>query len=157
MKMARSYFLFTFYLILIVAFSHTADGQSSSCSCTLDNTGMTMICMNVQSIAAYQKCMHDQLNTQSDSRLRRGGVMTNLTIVHHQLRSASSGLLQFSYGNNVYQLTDLRYLSITDGTLRYIENQALSLIDRALEHLDLSYNELQQIPTSEKEQFGNLV
>ena len=102
--------------------------------------------------------MHEQLNTQSDLKLRRGGVITNLTIVEHQLRSLSAGLLQFSYGNNyMYQLNDLRYLYIVQGTLRHIEKRALALIDRALEYLDLSNNEFQQMPENDNGQYGNLV
>ncbi|CAF3817461.1 unnamed protein product [Rotaria sordida] len=117
-----------------------------------------MVCTNVHSLIAYQQCMHEQLNIQSDFKLRRGGVITNLTIVHHQLRSLSSGLLQFSYGhNNVYQLSDLRYLYIMHGTLRHIENGALGLIERALEYFDLSNNELQHMPQNENEQFSNLM
>ena len=133
-------------------------GQSVSCSCNLDASGMTMVCTNVQSLVAYQQCMHEQLNTQSDLKLRRGGVITNLTIVEHQLRSLSAGLLQFSDGNNyMYQLSDLRYLYIVQGTLRHIEKRALTLIDRALEYLDLSNNDFQQMPENDNEQYGNLV
>jgi len=132
--------------------------QSLSCSCNLDGTGMTMICTNVHSLVAYQQCIHEQLNQQSDLKLRRGGVITNLTIIHHQLRSLSDGLLQFSYGNNnLYQLSDLRYLYIIYGTLRQIENRALTLIERALEYLDLSNNELQHMPQIHNEQYSNLV
>ncbi|CAF3251242.1 unnamed protein product [Rotaria socialis] len=135
-----------------------AHGQSMSCSCSLDAAGMTMLCTNVHSLITYQQCMHEQLNAQSDLKLRRGGIITNLTIVHHELRSLSNGLLQFSYGpNNVYQLIDLRYLYVTHGKLRHIENGALGLIERALEYLDLSNNELQHIPRSENDQYSNLV
>ena len=117
-----------------------------------------MICRNVHSLLAYQQCLHEQLNVQSDLKLRRGGVITNLTIIHHQLRSVSSGLFQFSYGNNhVYQLSDLRYLHIVNGTLRQIENGALELIERALEYLDFSKNELQHMPRNEKGQYNNLM
>jgi hypothetical protein len=131
--------------------------QSLSCSCNLDSTGMTMICTNVHSLVAYQQCMHEQLNIQSDLKLRRGGVITNLTIIHHQLRTLSSDLLQFSYGNNyVYQLSDLRYLYIVHGPLRQIENRALALIERALEYLDLSNNEFQHMPQNENEQYSSL-
>ena len=42
----------------------------------------------------------------SDLKLRSGGIITNLTIKHHQLRSLSNGLLQFSYGNTFYKLND---------------------------------------------------
>jgi len=119
---------------------------------------MTMICTNVHSLIEYQQCIHEQLNIQSDLKLRRGGVITNLTIIHHQLRSLSSGLLQFSYGNNnVYQLSDLRYLYIVHGTLRQIEKGALALIERALEYLDLSNNELQYMPQNENEKYSNLL
>jgi hypothetical protein len=119
---------------------------------------MTMVCSNVDSLVAYQQCLHEQLNIQSDLKLRRGGVITNLTIIYHQLRSVSSGLLQFSYGNNhVYQLSDLRYLYIVNGTLRQIENGALELVERALEYLDLSHNELQHMPQNDKEQYNNLM
>ncbi|CAF1496709.1 unnamed protein product, partial [Rotaria sordida] len=150
-------FIIIFYLSLILSVQ-TVYGQSMSCSCNLDTTGMTMVCTNVHSLIAYQQCMHEQLNIQSDFKLRRGGVITNLTIVHHQLRSLSSGLLQFSYGhNNVYQLSDLRYLYIMHGTLRHIENGALGLIERALEYFDLSNNELQHMPQNENEQFSNLM
>ena len=116
-----------------------------------------MICSNVQSLAAYQQCVHEQLNSQSDLKLRRGGVMTNLTLVHHQLRSVTKALLQFSYGNYAYHFSDLRYLYIVHGTLRQIESGALSLIDRALEYLDLSNNELQHMPSNDQEHYGNLV
>jgi hypothetical protein len=133
--------------------------DSQSCSCHLDGTGMTMICDNVHSIIAYQQCIHEQLNLQSDLKLRRGGVITNLTIKHHQLRSLSNGLLQFSYGNNFYQLSDLRYLYVVHGTLKQIDNQALTLIERALEYVDLSNNELQQMPKilNDNEEHSNLV
>jgi len=135
------------------------DSQSLSCSCQLDGTGMTMICENVQSIVAYQQCIHEQLNLQSDLKLRRGGVITNLTIRYHQLRSLSNELLQFSYGNNFYQLNDLRYLYIVHGTLKQIDNRSLNLIERALEYLDLSNNELQQMPkiSNNNEQYNNLM
>jgi hypothetical protein len=121
-------------------------GQSVSCSCRLEGTGMTMICENVQSLIGYQQCMHEQLTLQSDLKLRRGGVITNLTIRHHQLRSLSNGLLQFSYANILYQLSDLRYLHLVHGTLKQIDAKALALVEQALEHLDLSDNELQQMP-----------
>jgi hypothetical protein len=102
--------------------------------------------------------MHEQLNAQSDLKLRRGGIITNLTILHHQLRSLSNGLLQFSYGsNNVYQLSDLRYLYVVHGTLRQIESGALALIERALEYIDLSNNELQHMPQTDNEQYSNLM
>ena len=106
-----------------------------------------MICENVQSLVAYQQCIHEQLTLQSDLKLRRGGVITNLTIRHHQLRSLSNGLLQFSYANILYQLSDLRYLSLLHGTLKQIEPRALALVEQALEQLDLSNNELQQMPS----------
>lgn len=150
-------YIFTFYLLLIIS-PDIVHSQSISCSCNLDATGMTMVCTNVHSLVAYQQCMHEQLNTQSDLKLRRGGVITNLTIVHHQLRSLSDGLLQFSYGNNnVYQLSDLRYLYIIHGTLRQIETGALTLIEGALEYLDLSNNEFQSIPDNGNTKYKNLV
>ncbi len=150
-------FIFTYYLLLIIS-PDIVHSQSLSCSCQLDGTGMTMVCTNIQSLVAYQQCMHEQLNIQSDLKLRRGGVITNLTIIHHQLRSLSDGLFQFSYGNNnVYQLSDLRYLYIIDGTLRQIENGALTLIERALEYLDLSNNEFQHMPQNDNAQYSNLV
>ncbi|CAF0759662.1 unnamed protein product [Rotaria sp. Silwood1] len=149
--------IINFYLSLILSVE-IVHAQPISCSCSLDSAGMTMICTNVHSLTAYQQCMHEQLNIQSDFKLRRGGVITNLTIIHHQLRSLSNGLLQFSYGhNNVYQLSDLRYLYIMHGTLRHIENGALGLIERALEYLDLSNNELQYMPQNENEQYSNLI
>jgi len=118
---------------------------------------MTMICTNVQSLVAYQQCIHEQLNIQSDLKLRRGGVITNLTIINHQLQSLSDGLIQFSYGNNnIYQLVDLRYLYIVYGPLRQIENGALALVEHALEYLDLSNNELQHMPENDNEQYKNL-
>ena len=133
--------------------------HGQSCSCQLDGTGMTMVCDNVHSLIAYQQCIHEQLNLQSDLRLKRGGVITNLTIKHHQLHSLSSGLLQFSYGNTFYQLNDLRYLYIVHGTLKQIDNRALNLIERALEYLDLSNNELQQMPKilNDNDEHNNLV
>ena len=149
-------YLSTIYLLLIISIDKV-HSQSSSCSCNLDGTGMTMICTNIQSLSTYQQCMHEQLNIQSDLKLRRGGVITNLTIIQHQLRSLSDGLLQFSYGNNAYQLSDLRYLYVVQGTLRQIENGALTLIEHALEYLDLSNNELQNIPQSGNEQYTNLM
>lgn len=111
-----------------------------------------MICENVQSLIAYQQCMHEQLTLQSDLKLRRAGVITNLTIRHHQLRSLSNGLLQFSYANILYQLSDLRYLHLVHGTLKQIDPRALALVAQALEHLDLSNNELQQMPNIADEQ-----
>ncbi|CAF1355289.1 unnamed protein product [Adineta steineri] len=117
-----------------------------------------MICTNVDSLVTYQRCMHEQLNTQSDIKLRRGGVITNLTIIYHKLRSLSNGIFQFSYGNNnAYQLSDLRYLYIINGTLRQIENRALALIEHAIEYLDLSNNEFQHMPQYNNEQYGNLI
>ncbi len=150
-------YIFICYLTLIISID-MVHSQSLSCSCNLDGTGMTMICTNVHSLVAYQRCMHEQLNAQSDLKLRRGGIITNLTIVHHQLRSLSNGLLQFSYGsNNVYQLSDLRYLYVVHGTLRQIESGALALIERALEYIDLSNNELQHMPQTDNEQYSNLM
>lgn len=155
MKLFTFILIFHLSLILSIVIVH---GQSVSCSCTLESAGMTMICTNVYSVNAYQQCMHEQLNIQSDLKLRRGGVITNLTIINHQLRSLSSGLLQFSYGHNVvYQLNDLRYLYIVHGPLRHIEIGALGLIERALEYLDLSHNEFQYMPKIENEQYSNLV
>lgn len=133
--------------------------QSVLCSCHLDLSGMTMICDNVHSLIAYQQCMHEQLNLQSDFKLRRGGVITNLTIRNHRLTSLPNGLLQFSYGNINYQLIDLRYLYIIKGPLRQIENRSLALIERALEYLDLSNNEFDQMPklSPNNEKYINLV
>ncbi|CAF1609159.1 unnamed protein product [Adineta ricciae] len=149
--------LFTSYFILAIV-PVTVHSQSVTCSCNLDGTGMTMVCTNVESLVAYQRCVHEQLSIQSDLKLRRGGVITNLTIVNHKLRSLSDGLLQFSYGNNnVYQLNDLRYLYITRGVLRQIDNGALASIARAIEYLDLSSNELQYMPHDGNDQFNNLI
>jgi len=152
--------LFVFIFIcsfLLIICPDTIHSQSVSCSCNLDSTGMTMICTNVQSLVAYQQCIHEQLNIQSDLKLRRGGVITNLTIINHQLQSLSDGLIQFSYGNNnIYQLVDLRYLYIVYGPLRQIENGALALVEHALEYLDLSNNELQHMPENDNEQYKNL-
>ena len=133
--------------------------QSMSCSCHLDATGMTMICDDISSLIAYQQCMHEQLTVQSDFKLRRGGVITNLTIRNHQLRSVSNGLLQFSYANTFYQLSDLRYLYIVHGSLKQIDNRALALVEQALEYLDFSHNELQQMPkiSTDNEPYSNLV
>jgi hypothetical protein len=133
--------------------------QSLSCSCNLDGTGMTMICDNINSLTAYQQCIHEQLNLQSDLKLRRGGVITNLTIKNHQLRSLSNGLLQFSYGNTFYQLSDLRYLYVVHGKLKQIDNQSLALIQPALEYLDLSNNELEHMPklSYNNEEYSNLM
>jgi hypothetical protein len=149
---------FVFLSICYLSSIEIVHSQPLSCSCSLDGTGMTMVCTNVHSLVDYQQCMHEQLNTQSDLKLRRGGVITNLTIINHQLRSLSNGLLQFSYGNNnAYQLSDLRYLYIVQGPLRQIENGALTLIERALEYLDLSNNELQYMPQNDNEQYNNLM
>ncbi|CAF5013195.1 unnamed protein product, partial [Rotaria sp. Silwood1] len=82
--------IINFYLSLILSVE-IVHAQPISCSCSLDSAGMTMICTNVHSLTAYQQCMHEQLNIQSDFKLRRGGVITNLTIIHHQLRSLSNG------------------------------------------------------------------
>jgi len=146
-------------IIYYLSITRLVHSQSVTCSCQLDGTGMTMICDNVQSVLAYQQCIHEQLNSQSDIKLRRGGIITNLTIRNHQLRSISSGLFQFSYGNHFYQLNDLRYLYIVHGTLKQIDNRSLALIERALEHLDLSNNTLQQMPkiSNNDEQYSNLV
>ncbi|UJR35543.1 hypothetical protein I4U23_028297 [Adineta vaga] len=149
--------IFICYLTL-TTFPAVVHSQSLSCSCNLDTTGMTMICTNVDSLVTYQRCMHEQLSIQSDLKLRRGGVITNLTITNHKLRTLSDGLLQFSYGNNnVYQLNDLRYLYVTRGILRQIDNGALALIGRAIEYLDLSSNELQHMPHDDNNQFNNLI
>lgn len=119
---------------------------------------MTMVCSNVESLVAYQRCMHEQLNGQSDLKLRRGGVITNLTVVNHKLRILTDGLLQFSYGANyAYQLNDLRYLHVTRGTLKQVDARALSLVERAIEHLDFSSNELQHMPHNDNDQYNNLV
>ena len=107
---------------------------------------MTMICDHVQSISDYQRCFYEQLISQSDLKFRRGNTIRNLTIRNHQLENLSNGLLQFSYGNQFYQLNDLRSLSIIHGTLRQIDNQSLGFIERTLEYLDLSNNTLTQIP-----------
>ncbi|CAF1278772.1 unnamed protein product [Adineta steineri] len=141
------------YLPLIV------HSQLSSCSCHLDNTGMTMTCDNVNTLSDYQQCIHDQLNLQSDLKLRRGGIITNLTIKNHQFHSLSNGLFQFTYGNTFYQLSDLRYLYIINGKLKQIENRSLALIERALEYLDLSYNELEYMPklSNTNDEYNNLI
>ncbi|CAF0826033.1 unnamed protein product [Rotaria sp. Silwood1] len=132
--------------------------RSVSCSCHLDSTGMTMICDNVHSLIAYQQCIHEQLSLQSDIKLRRGGVITNLTIRQHRLNSLSNGFLQFSYGNIYYQLNDLRYLYIVQGKLRQIDNRALVLIQQTLEYLDLSNNEFETMPkiSNNNEEYSNL-
>ena len=133
--------------------------HTQPCSCQLDGSGMTMICDNVHSLIAYQQCVHEQLSLQSDLKLRRGGVITNLTITNHQLRTLSNEFLQFSYGNTFYQFSDLRYFYVVHGTLKHIDNRALALIERALEYLDLSNNELQQMPKilHDNEEHSNLV
>lgn len=137
-----------FFVITIVGiFLRSSDSQSiSSCSCQFDGLTLTMICDNVQSISDYQRCLYEQLISQSDLRFRRGNLIRNLTIRNHQLENLSNHLLQFSYGNQFYQLNELRSLSIVHGTLRQIENQSFQLIERTLESLDLSNNTLQQIP-----------
>lgn len=103
--------------------------------------------------------MHEQLNHQSDVKLRRGGLITNLTIRNHQLKTISNGLLQFSYANILYQLNDLRYLHVINGTLKHIDQRALALVEQALEHFDVSFNELQQMPriSDDVEQHSNLL
>jgi hypothetical protein len=150
---------FQITIILYLSTTQLVHSQSVTCSCQLDGTGMTMICDNVQTILAYQQCIHEQLNSQSDFKLRRGGIITNLTIRNHQLRSISGGLFQFPFGNHFYQLNDLRYLYIIHGTLKQIDNRSFTLIERALEYLDLSNNSLQQMPklSNNDEQYKNLV
>jgi len=128
------------YLLLFVA-NHFVSSQSLTCTCQLDSTGMTMICDNIQTIFAYQRCLHDQLNLQTDYKLRRGGLITNLTLRYHQLQSVSKHLFEFSY-----QLNDLRYLRIINGTLQTIQEKTFDLIQNSLEHLDLSNNELESVP-----------
>lgn len=137
-----------FFLITIIFLSiRLGESQSiSSCSCQFDGLTMTMICDNVQSMTDYQRCFYEQLISQSDLKFRRGNTIRNLTIRNHQLENLSNGLLQFSYGNQFYQLNDLRSLSIIHGTLRQIDNQSLGFIERTLEYLDLSNNTLTQIP-----------
>ncbi|CAF1530350.1 unnamed protein product [Adineta ricciae] len=149
----------SFLIIIVWYLPLMVQSQSGPCSCQLDSTGMTMVCVNVNKIHSYQQCVHEQLNLQSDLKLRRGGVITNLTIKNHQLRSLTSDLFQFSYGNTFYQLTDLRYLHIVHGHLKQIQNRSLTLIERALEHLDLSSNELEYVPklSNNNEQYGNLI
>ncbi|CAF2033308.1 unnamed protein product [Rotaria magnacalcarata] len=151
-------FVIVWYLPLIIS-TGMVHGRSLSCSCHLDGTGMTMVCNNVHSLAGYQQCIHEQLNLQSDLKLRRGGIITNLTITNHRLNSLSNDLLQFSYGNVHYQLSDLRYLYVVQGKLRQIDNQALVLIERAIEYVDLSNNELDQMPklSTKNEEYSNLV
>lgn len=107
---------------------------------------MTMICDNIQSLSDYQRAFHEQLIIQSDLKFRRGNQIRNLTIRNHHLEILVNGLLQFSYANQIYQLNDLRSLSIIHGTLKQIDNQSLGLIERTLEYLDLSNNTLTQIP-----------
>lgn len=150
--------MFYYLLLILISTCSVVRSQSVSCSCDLDTTGMTMICTNIQSILAYQRCIHEQLNIQSDFKLRRGGVITNLTIQNHQLRSLTDDLFQFAYGNNHhYQLNDLRYLYIVQGTLRQIDSGALHLFENALEILDLSSNELQHMPKTDNDQYKNLL
>lgn len=139
---------FFFFVITIVSISlRLTDCQSiSSCSCQFDALTLTMICDNVQSISDYHRCLYEQLVSQSEVKFRRGNLIRNLTIRYHQLENLSNNLLQFSYGNQFYQMNDLRSLSIVHGTLKQIENQSFQLIERTLEYLDLSNNTLQQIP-----------
>lgn len=139
------YISISVYLFFSIA-NHIVHSQSLTCSCQLDSTGMTMICDNIQTIFAYQRCLHDQLNIQTDYKLRRGGLITNLTLRYHQLHSLSKHLLEFSYGNYVYHLNDLRYLHIINGTLQTIEDHTFDLIKNSLEYLDLSNNELAFLP-----------
>lgn len=167
-RFSSSFMLFKYFsidamnlalLVIVCSLPALAQGQSASCSCQLDSAGMTMVCTNVHTLVAYQQCMHEQLNTQSDLRLRRGGVITNLTITEHRMRSVSRGLFQFSYGNTFYQLNDLRYLHVVHGSLRHLENRSLTLIERALEYLDLSNNELDHVPqlSNGNEEYANLM
>ncbi|UJR10411.1 hypothetical protein I4U23_014615 [Adineta vaga] len=153
-------FLFTTTTAIIIWYLPLmVRSQTGPCSCQLDSTGMTMVCTNVNTINAYQQCMHDQLNLQSDLKLRRGGIITNLTIKDHQLRTLTNDLFQFSYGNTFYQLSDLRYLHIVHGYLKQIENRSLTLIERALEYLDLSNNELEHVPklSNNNVEYSNLI
>lgn len=136
---------YVLYLLLFVS-SRFVHSQSSTCSCQLDGTGMTMICENIPTISAYHRCLHDQLHQQTDSKLRRGGLITNLTIRSHQLSSLSKDFFEFSYANQFYQLNDLRYLHIRNGTLQKIDDQIFESIGKSLEYLDFFANELSQIP-----------
>lgn len=150
----RRFSSFFFFLLIFHRISFV-----NGCSCQLDGTGMTMICEQIHTLNSYQQCMHEQLNHQSDVKLRRGGLITNLTIRNHQLKTISNGLLQFSYANILYQLNDLRYLHVINGTLKHIDQRALALVEQALEHFDVSFNELQQMPriSDDVEQHTNLV
>ena len=145
--------------LFIVATMLPRLSRANGCSCQLDGTGMTMICEQIHTLNAYQQCVHEQLNHQSDVKLRRGGTITNLTIRNHQLKTLSNGLLQFSYANILYQLSDLRYLHVVNGTLKHIDQRALALVEQALEQLDVSFNELQQMPriSDDVDQHSNLV
>lgn len=133
-------------IVLFLIVQVSAQSETVSCKCHLFESGMTLICENVRSLPDYQQCVHELLNTQSDFKLRRAGLITNLTIHHHQLETLSSGLLEFSHGNVLYQLTDLRYLHVVHGTLKRIDNRALSLVERPIECIDLSNNQLHQMP-----------
>lgn len=155
-QMKFNIFIITFYLSLILS-TDIVNGQSSSCSCSLESAGMTMICTNVHSLAAFQQCAYEQLNVQSDLKLRRGGFITNLTIIHHSLRNLSPGFLNFTYGNINYVFNDLRYLYVIRGTLKAIESGALRPVESALEYLDLSNNEMVHIPRNTNEQYTNLM
>ena len=150
-------FIIVWYLPLLISIQMV---HSQSCSCQLDGSGMTMICDNVQSLIAYHQCVHEQLSLQSDLKLRRGGVITNLTIKNHQLRSLSNeSPAIFTWKYISINSSDLRYFYLVHGTLKHIDNRALALIERALEYLDLSNNELQQIPKilNDNEEHSNLV
>lgn len=152
-------FIIIWYLPLVILNRSVVHGRSLSCSCHLDSSGMSMVCDNVHSLINYHQCIHEQLSVQTDSKLRRAGFISNLTIINHRLTNLSNDILQFSYGNINYQFHDLRYLYIVQGKLRQIDKRALALIERAIEYIDLSHNELDEMPklSTNNEQYNNLV
>ena len=139
-------FIITWYPPLMVSI-RMVHGQSISCSCHLDETNLALACDNVNSLIAFQQCLHEQLHLQSNFNSKRGELIRNLTIRYHRLYTLSGDLLQFSYGNIYYRLNNLRYLYIVHGTLQHIEDRALILIEQTLEYFDLSYNKLRAMPT----------
>ncbi|CAF1082983.1 unnamed protein product [Didymodactylos carnosus] len=133
------------YLFLLMGFAVTT-ASTISCSCDYSESSSSMVCKNIQSLNHLQQCINDQLALLTHTEHRRGYLMTNLTVTQHHLRVITDKWFEFTYNNNQYKLSSLRYLYVKNGQLNQIENEAFQTIGRSLDLLDLSYNDFRQIP-----------
>ncbi|CAF0922672.1 unnamed protein product [Didymodactylos carnosus] len=131
------------YLFLLMGSVVTA---GTSCSCDYSELSSSMFCKNIQNLNHLQQCINDQLTLITHTEHRRGYLMTNLTIIQHHLQLITDKWFEFTYNNNQYKLSSLRYLHVKNGQLNQIENDAFQIIGRSLDLLDLSYNDFKQIP-----------